>query len=419
MQYLGSDALPRVGIVTHYWPPHIGGIEALARDQAHDLAGRGWRVTVFSSRLHGDPPESQEGSVRIRRSRCTNVLENHLGVPVPLMAPSMFRELVRSARELDVLIAHGHVYVGTLYAALAARRASIPLLVVQHSPFVEYSSRLLNRIEQLADHTLGKAVFRQASNIIAVSDFTKTFVESIAPTSNVIRIHPGVHLNEFFPPESPGARNRPLFLTVRRLVARNGIDRLIQAWIDGGIGEHADLAIVGDGPLYSVISRLASNDPTIRCLGSVPDAALRDIYQGSDVFVLPTVSGEGYGLALAEALASGLPVIATDDGGARELVMNGVTGISVPPSDVSALASAMRVLATDRSLRSELASNARKHRAFLDRRRWHSRFETSLRGVLRTHATARIIAPSSRNILRGGPWLFRKPQELDTTRTRR
>lgn len=376
-----DDRHLRVGIVTHYWLPHMGGIEVLARDQAHALADRGWEVTVFTSRLRGDPAESQEGAVRVRRFRCTNILETRLGVPVPLMAPSMFRALVQATRDLDVIVAHGHVYIGSMYATVASRLAAIPLVVVQHNPFVDYSNPLLNTLERVADRTLGKAVFHRAAQIIAVSDFTKAFVESIVPQCPVTRIYPGVDLDSFRPPEVRVQKHRPLFLTVRRLVPRNGIEVLVRAWLSGDIGEHADLAIVGEGPLREDLDRVAGPNPSIRFLGRLPDDDLRRLYHAADVFVLPTVSGEGYGLALAEALASELPVIATDDGGARELVVDGVTGLTVPASDAGALARAMRMLALEPHLRADFSSNSRRRRTTLDRRLSNIRFERCIRTI--------------------------------------
>lgn len=385
-----DDRPLRVGIVTHYWLPHMGGIEVLARDQAHALADRGWEVTAFTSRLRGDPAESQEGAVRVRRFRCTNILETRLGVPVPVMSPSMLCALIRAARALDLIVAHGHVYVGSVYATVASRLAAIPLVVEQHNPFVSYSNPLLNRLETVVDHTLGKTVLRRAAHIIAVSDFTKAFVESIVPSSSVTRIHPGVDLERFFPPASRVPNERPLFLTVRRLVPRNGIEILVSAWMHGGIGEHANLAIVGDGKLRSELIQLAEPDPSIRFLGRLHDEEVRKLYQRADVFVLPTVSGEGYGLALAEALASGLPVISTDDGGARELVTGGGTGLQVPAGDIPSLAEAMCHLATEPNLRARFALTARNRTSDLDKRRSQDLFASTLRSVASTQATFQI-----------------------------
>jgi D-inositol-3-phosphate glycosyltransferase len=377
----------RVGIVTHYWLPHMGGIEVLARDQAHRLADHGWDVTVFTSRLRGDQAVCSEGAVRIRRFPCVNVLESRFHVPVPLMTPTMLKRLAQAARDLDVLIAHGHVYVGSLYAALASRLVGVPLVIVQHNPFVDYGP-ILNKIEALADKTLGRAVLESATRVIAVSDFTKRFVESIAPRAEVTRIHPGVDLERFFIAKEIKDGARPLFVTVRRLVPRSGVEVLIRAWVEGGLGGYADLAIAGDGPLKAALLAAARSDPSIRLVGRLSDNELAKLYQRADVFVLPTISGEGYGLALAEALASGVPAIVTDDGAPRELIEHRVDGVVVPAGDASTLAEQMILLASDGGFRATLTKNVLAGRARLDRTRSVAQMEALLRRVISTKSGA-------------------------------
>jgi D-inositol-3-phosphate glycosyltransferase len=385
MGHPAIDRPLRVGIVTHYWLPHMGGIEVMARDQAHALSGRGWDVTVFTSRLRRDPSEDFEGAVRIRRFRCANILETRLGVPVPLMSPSMLHALGRAARNLDVLVAHGHVYIGSVYAALVSRALRVPLVVVQSNPFVAYANPVLSSLEAQIDRTLGRIVLDGATKVIAISDFTRKFVESIAPGADVIRIYPGVELDRFFPVDQLPGRKRPLFLTVRRLVPRNGVEVLIHAWTSGDLRRYADLAVVGDGPLRAELQDVAHADASIRFMGRLSDAELPEIYRSADVFVLPTVSGEGYGLALAEALASGLPAIVTDDGAPRELVEHLENGLIVPPDDASTLAKQMKLVAVDAVLRKSLTECARTSRVEFDRQQAIGLLDTTLRQQVALH----------------------------------
>lgn len=375
-----NDRPLRVGIVTHYWLPHMGGIEVMARDQAHALADRGWDVTVFTSRLRGDPADSREGSVRVRRFRCTNILETRLGVPVPLMTPSMLRALIRAARDLDVIVAHGHVYMGTVFAILTSQLTRTPAVLVQSNPFVKYANPVLNSLQRFADKTIGKATLQRATEVVAISDFTKRYVTSVAPKARANRIYPGVDLNRFHPQpiDYVTHRSRPLFITARRLVPRNGVESLIRAWQSGGVGHHADLAVIGDGPLKAELLKLARPDPTIRFVGRLSDAELPKFYRAADVFVLPTLSGEGYGLALSEALASGLPAIVTGDGAPPELVDHLTNGLIVPTDDFAVLAKQMNRLAIDVALRESLAMRARAGRTELDQERAFESLDTLL-----------------------------------------
>ena len=347
----------RVLMVTHYWPPHVGGIETVAVEHARRLAERGWEVRVATSRLRGDPARARMGAVDVRRFPCANFPERVFNVPVPLMSPAMLTGLVREAGDADVVVAHGHVYLGTQFAAVAANRTGRPFVLVQHAPFIDYGP-VLNVVERAADRTLGRRVIRAADAVVAVSGFTADFVRTLAPGTEVAIVRSGVDERRFHAGGSTRPPDRPTVLTVRRLVPRNGVDCLVEAWRRAGLGDRADLVVGGAGPEAEHVEQLAASDPSVRLLGYVPDEELADLYRGADVFVLPSRSGEGFGLVALEAMASGLPVVATASGGIVDIVTDGVNGRLVPPNDVAALGAALTELVDDAPLRARLAQGA-------------------------------------------------------------
>ncbi len=343
--------------MTHYWPPHVGGIETVATEHALRLSDRGWDVRVATSRLGGDQARERLGPVDVQRFRCANFLERVFNVPVPLMSPTMLAGLRKQAGQADVIVAHGHVYLGTQFAALAARRTGRPFVLVQHAPFIDYGS-LMNSLERAADRTVGRRVIRSARSVIAVSEFTAAFVRTLVPGTDVEIVHSGVDRRRFHANDAGTKQDHPIVLTVRRLVPRNGVDCLLEAWHHGGLSERAALIVGGAGPEIENIRRLAADDPSIRIVGYVSDAELPALYREADIFVLPSRSGEGFGLVALEAMASGLPVIATSSGGVVDIVKDGVNGRLVPPNDVPALADALIQLVDNAPLRAELARGA-------------------------------------------------------------
>ncbi|HUP86160.1 MAG TPA: glycosyltransferase family 4 protein [Acidimicrobiales bacterium] len=357
----------RVAVVTHYWSPHVGGIERVALLQAQALARAGHEVTVFTSRLRGDAAVAKNDGVTVRRFRCVNSLERRLSVPVPLMAPSMLVALFRYVDPRTVVIAHGHVYIGSVYAALASRRAHAAFVVVQHNPFVDYGT-FLNRIQSAVDRSIGRRVLHFARLVACVSEHTADHVLSIAPRAAVIVGVNGVDTSRFRPLEETskvGASPRYV-LTVRRLVPRNGVDLLLEAWVSGGLGERAELLIVGVGPEEARLRSLAQGDPSVRFLGAVDDDELAALHRGAEVFVLPTRSGEGYGLVAAEALASGVPVITTSEGRRSGVISDGRNGIVLAQDDAASLSAAISMLLTDHEQRDRLADGARQTGPKLD-----------------------------------------------------
>jgi len=148
-----------------------------------------------------------------------------------------------------------------------------------------------------------------------------------------------------FQPDNKPARKTTIIGAACRLVPLKGLMQLIQAVASlGPEFPTLRLEIAGSGPQHEKLERevdrlsLASQ---VRFLGWQTD--LRPIIRGWDIFAMPSLD-EGLPVAIIEAMAEGLPVVATSVGGMPELVEEGLTGFLVPPSDVTALANRLRLL---------------------------------------------------------------------------
>jgi glycosyltransferase involved in cell wall biosynthesis len=149
-------------------------------------------------------------------------------------------------------------------------------------------------------------------------------------------------------------------LFVGRLVYYKGVEVLLRAVAEM---EGVNVTIVGDGPLRGELEALSLKlglGTTVRFLGSVSDDDLALAYGAHDVFVLPSVSrAEAFGLALAEAMSSGLPAVSTRLGTATDWVnQDGTSGLVVPPGNVEALIRALEDL-REPDTRRRLATGAR------------------------------------------------------------
>jgi glycosyltransferase involved in cell wall biosynthesis len=157
----------------------------------------------------------------------------------------------------------------------------------------------------------------------------------IAPITALAPEHPST-------PKSIRRGRDTRFLFVGRLIERKGLDVLLEAFarFDGG-----ELWIAGDGPLDEAVSTAAAQDPRIRFFGHVAGEDLGDLYGGVDGLVVPSLY-EPWGLVVHEGLAHGLPVIATDQvGAAEDLIDPGVNGCIVPAGSAGETARAMRSIA--------------------------------------------------------------------------
>src|SRR5262249_10910403 len=208
--------------------------------------------------------------------------------------------------------------------------------------------------------------------IVTVSDdLGRWLVDRVRiPTRKVITIRNGVDVNRFRPGNPAAARaalglptNRFVVGTVGRLDPVKGQTTLLRAFAllrslcaDQG----ALLLIVGDGPCRSELTALmvsAGLDGRVHFLGERHD--IPEVLQAMDAFVLPSIA-EGSSNTLLEAMATGLPVVATRVGGSPELVDNDVNGILVAPREPQALAEAIGSYLSDSRLRALHGASARE-----------------------------------------------------------
>lgn len=303
----GSSPL-RVGMVTHFMPPHMGGVEVMAEALFGTYAAAGCEVRWVASREPATAAPHERGRVRVG---CWNGLERRLGVPYPLWGPAAVREVARLVRWADVLHVHDCLYPGSALTVLLARRARKPVLLSQHVGFVRYPSVLLNGLERLAYQTLGRAVLRHVSHVVFCTQAAEEFVIALLgrqpeAASTILN---GIDIERFRPPtpeERVKARRTlglresdPVVLFVGRLVEKKGAALFLE--VSRRMPSYHFL-MVGDGPLRPV------GADNLTWLPFVPPEGMTSVYQAADLFLLPSHS-EGFPLAIQEAMAAGVPVV--------------------------------------------------------------------------------------------------------------
>jgi glycosyltransferase involved in cell wall biosynthesis len=247
----------------------------------------------------------------------------------PLMLLSMWRAVRRAASSADLVHAHW------LLTAAVARFAGRPFVVTLHG---SGSAGRFSDVELARRRPkLVRALLRPAAAVICVSE---TVAEPVrAAGVKAVVIANGVRIpEEVEPPAEP-----PEVLYVGRLSPEKNVDTLVEA-----VGD-LNLVVAGDGPLRGLVPN---------ALGAVPHAEVERLLERASVVVAPC-EREGFGLAAAEAMAFGRPVVAAAGGALLELVADGETGLRVPARDAAALREAVERLLRDRELRERLGRAAR------------------------------------------------------------
>ncbi len=272
------------------------------------------------------------------------------------------RDLVRVIRERRVAILHTHEFFMNTVGLVASLSTGVPLVATVHGKN-DYADRLRRRVAY-------RLVGRFAGQMIAVSENIRFFLaEQVGIPSDRIRVVPnGVGLDEEPPRERLSALRTSLGLdqdskvvgTVGSLYPVKGHTYLMDA-IAPVVRRfaHVVLLIVGRGGLREELEAQARRlgiARHLRFLGHRED--VRDLLALCDIFVLPSLF-EGMPLALLEAMAAGVPCVATGVGGIPEVVEDGKTGLLVGPGDSDGLAKGIAALLESRTLANELRGAAR------------------------------------------------------------
>jgi glycosyltransferase involved in cell wall biosynthesis len=341
--------------------PHVGGIERVVYEQCKRLMQKQFEPMVLTHRNYTDKNYVFDGI----RVQCYNSLNVgfRLGIPYAIPHISSFKTFLEAVKSSDLIHVHGHPYPSSFIAAKIAKKYSKPLVLTQHNTFIEYEGILWDHVEWLNDCAIGKQVLKEADKIVVVSNATRKYVLSLGATPEKIEVlHNGVDLKRFRPltgikdemrKKLGIAKDSNVVLTIRRLVYKNGIDTLIES-AKKAIKKDPRLVflIVGKGPDSEKIKEKIGQlgiQKNFRLTGFISDEELPFYYNAADFFVLPSKSGEGLPLVALEAMACGVPVIATDVGGISEVVKEDC-GKLVPPNNPDSLAEAILEFSHNRDL---------------------------------------------------------------------
>ncbi|MHB8256100.1 MAG: glycosyltransferase family 4 protein [Acidiferrobacterales bacterium] len=280
---------------------------------------------------------------------------------VPLFLLAQLISAVRIVRRENIDLMHAHWLIpqGVIGGLIRTfLRPSPVLLCTSHG----------SDIHGLAGATfsaLKRWVMKKADAMTVVSTALLDAASASGGDTSKIHVIPmGIDAAALFTPDPAVQRDSGTLLFVGRLVASKGVAVLIRALT--AVAQRypgVKLQIVGSGPEEHRLKELARRCgvlDNVQFLGAMTNVRLPQLYRKATLFISPSLS-EGFGLTLAEALACECPVIATDIPGIRNLVIDGITGTTVPENDPEKLAEKILALLGDPNLRRQLAERGRDH----------------------------------------------------------
>lgn len=334
----------------------MGGAEALAATFAIEARRRDVEVTVGVLKTIGGNPI--EGRLRDAGVELVHLESRNL------RDIRAFRRLTTLIRERHFAVIHSHLTYASIWGALASARTGVPHVATLHTLPLGPSAGRADRIRQ---RLLVSLLTRYAARIIAVSIAQRVaWIDTAGlPLDPVVVVPNGVVTPSSESPSSDGADVRETAKhtvgTIAVLRAGKGLDVLLTAF--RGVQEavpDATLVIAGDGELRESLESWATTlgiAEATRWLGYREDVA--EVLAMLDVFVHPTLI-DALPTAVLEAMAAGVPVVASATGGVPEIVTHEVNGLLVSPGDAGAVQAAVVRLLRAPELRRRLAQAGRE-----------------------------------------------------------
>lgn len=334
----------------YYDPEPAGGAERVALEVARRLAGWGADVVWVSGVPGGsNRPTPHEAEPMVVRTQRAYDLSPLLGAQLAL-SPPLFRTTGRAGRDLRPHVVHAHSihFPGSLAAARWARRAGVPLVTTLHVGSIDALPRRMQLGARIFEATIGRRILAASSRIIAVSEDVARHATALGvPPDRVEVVRNGVDLTRYQPTDRRD--DGPLRVVfVGRLIANKGPEVLIEALVQlAQRGIVVDARIIGDGPQRGDLERRVRNAGIVDRVTFVGRSAeVPAELRRADVMVRPSLT-EGLSLAMLEAMASGVAVVATDIPANAEVIRHDRSGWLVPVGDAAAVADALAILSAD------------------------------------------------------------------------
>ncbi len=403
----------KIGMVSEFYYPHPGGISEHIRCLSRELARRGHDVVVITGSM---PPGGMEPGPRTVRLGRSVPLRYNAGLSRVTVGRRLGAALRRTLREERCDLLHVHNPLMPVLPLLALEAAESPVVATLHSGYPRdrlaelFRRPLQRRLERASfllpvSHAAWRAVegifdrpWRIVPNGVDAAFFAPDRIGSTgAPPTGAPHpgsLHLGVpdlglpdpggllpdvrrsgeRLSDIWLPGArvpdarldhahlPGARQPSRILFAGAVVPRKGLDVMLAAFdlVCARRGD-VELWVAGDGPLLPRLRRAQRTRSArlTRYLGHCGREALRTALHAADLFCAPSLGRESFGMVLLEAMAAGVPVVASAIPGYDEVVEPGRDGLLVPPGDPARLAAAIERLLDDAPARARLRAAGR------------------------------------------------------------
>jgi 1,2-diacylglycerol 3-alpha-glucosyltransferase len=358
----------RIAMFTNSYVPTLSGVTRSIVSFRQMLLDRGHEVLVVAP-YQQDAPHDEPGVIRM--PAIPPLTANEIPVALPLVG-----YLTSTLDEFEPTVIHAHhpFFLGNTALRVGATR-NLPVVFTHHTMYEHYAHYLPGIPETVAHlaSRLATEFANRCHTVIAPSESVAEILRERGVTTAVEVIPTGIDTAAFAHGDRTAGRRRwslrptsPVVGYVGRLAAEKNLDFLLPA-LATALDRCPDgqVLIVGDGPVREQLQTLAVDlgiSDRVRFTGSLSGQMLADAYRSLDVFAFSSHS-ETQGMVLAEAMAAGVPVVALDAAGVREIVCDGVNGHLVASANQNEFAASVASLLNAEPARRELLASAARQTA--------------------------------------------------------
>ena len=345
--------MKRILVITPFFYPHVGGSERYMEELYVFLKGKHANIRVDVLCYNTDNVKEQEKykGLNIYRIPCWTLLKDQFCLPKPL---ALFKFL-KSHNSYNLVHSSTRFFDSSWWAPLYAKLIKSKVVLTDHCAFHPASNnRFINMMSKLIEMTIVRFSLHFYDEIYSESKSTREFLKKTFKVNSQLA-YPGVG----YIPDSLRLKDsdkKIKVVYVGRMIESKGVKMIFD--IAREIPE-ADFVLAGGGSLVGKLKERVISERLRNVF--IPGNLLRNevsrLLKSADIFVYPSWHSEGLPLALIEAGSYGLPVVATDTGGVREVIVSKRTGILTKQKDYESFKSALYKLIKNNSLREKLGRN--------------------------------------------------------------
>ena len=349
-----NDRAMKVGLVSPYDFASPGGVNDHVRHLAVQLQQLGHETRIFAPSSRADVD-------------CDSASFYRIGTPIAIPVNDSVARITLSfhlANQVAAIVADEGFDVLHFHEPLMP---ALPITMLRMSNTANvgtFHAFARSNVGYFYGRPLLQPYLEHLHRAIAVSEPARAFVQRYFPAFPMRVIPNGVDVSVYRPGLAPIRHLRDECLNVLfvgRLEKRKGLGDLLRAYRAMSMRiPQTRLIIVGDGPLRGRVESYVARHrlPNVVVAGYVPDSVKPRYYNSADIFCAPATGAESFGIVLLEALASGLPVVATEVPGYMSVLESGRDSVTVQPKNWRELAASLVILARDAELRRRLSDYA-------------------------------------------------------------